>query len=158
MWLNGEVVRDVARSVLAYTSQRLVAVYRPAQRTSHNTPTKLSVLVDLQTSASYKHTWFSVLFKWAPGGPQRTLVATKREEDKKKNDGNFLFQNNPYRSLRHETPLTLQPTHHWTSDCSFAKKGLKLTEEKCGGYDAESLLISNFLEYQVKLSTKLCGK
>ena len=90
------------------------------------------------------------------GRPQRTLLATKRED--KKNSWNFLFQNNPYWSLRQETPLALQPTHHLKLDCSFTKKGLKLTEEKRGGYNAESLLISSFLEYQVKLSTKLREK
>lgn len=63
--LNVEVVRDVARSVLSNTLQRLVAIYRPTQKTSHTTPTKLSVLVDLQTSASYKYSRFSVLLKWA---------------------------------------------------------------------------------------------
>jgi len=80
-----------------------------------------------------------------PGGPQRILVATKREEDKK-NAGNFLFQNNPYRSLRHENPLTLQPTHHLEFACSFSKKRLKLTAENCGRNNAVSLLISSFLE------------
>jgi hypothetical protein len=65
VWLNVEVVQDVARSKLVNTSQRLVTICRSTQRTSHKTPTKLSVLVNLQMSASYKHTRFSVTFKWA---------------------------------------------------------------------------------------------